>query len=1071
MESRIKYFFLTFILIIPITAWGQKEYTPVIADPLLQERRYALFPELDNQGIRCIASDPRSDLYWFGIQSGLASYDGFNWEFYGSDDGIDAPIDQILISRSKTVYAVNKNGLLKNQDGKWTQIFKMPSGLDLFPEQIIELMSGNIAVCSQIGLILTDFDKNYLLTTQGDWSLNPGYDSVFEFVEIPVENLSGGVYTSSTDVLEFSEGNIWVAMNGRDDKGEILMIHEQDILNQNIVEVNSLSAYFDLKLGDEQTIFKSSKEDIWVINHSNRVPAAKYSNGKWEYVYFGNQSNTDYYAENIVETPDSKIWISGLSQIFAMDTIGQWTKYNTENSSIKDIHINMHVGNYSDLWISGNKSNVYRIDLSQDKWIGYRGLNFQCETSDETLWFLEVEGNVVNSNNNDWRIIDKKIIGIDNAVSIYKASEDVIWVVGSDKGNAAVSYFKNGSWHQIVLNTLSWGVDYRAIFESKEGEIWIGASADINNSKNQFGGVVQIQNPYAHDRKIFHHKPFNSNGLGKTNLYGISQSKDGRIWTGGSLLSYWSNDQWHKMKDENLYDYVNDVYNDPNGVLYVGSRHHGLYVMKDDNWVNFTMDNDLNNNNIISISTNNKGDEIWLATIKGFSYFNGDFWINDIFPEEMTLAHEGGTIIHNNDGIWVSNSPREWKRRVFSGEIPSQSIKDRYGTYRFVKGTLAPDTQVDTYTELVSNQGNAVVYWSGKLFFNMTNNDQLLFSYKMDNNDWSAYSQENSHTFLSLKDGEHTFSVRAMDKVGNVDLTPASVVFSVAPPVWKEVWFILMVISFVLIIIYYQIQIHRKREKLERSNISLYKKSNELVKALDQLKHAQTKLVKNEKMATLGMLSAGVAHEINNPLNFIKGGIDALIELMKKNGDIDDTTTRLVSAINEGVRRANEIVKSLGKLSRQNEANTDLCDLHSILDDCVLILHGLIKNKIEIEKSYTDHEILIIGNEGRLHQAFLNILANSKQAIVDQGKICIDTTIEGGDTQIRISDTGMGISKESMSRIGEPFFTTKDSEHGTGLGMAITISIIEEHNGNLEIESELGKGTTIIINLPRKINE
>ncbi len=140
--------------------------------------------------------------------------------------------------------------------------------------------------------------------------------------------------------------------------------------------------------------------------------------------------------------------------------------------------------------------------------------------------------------------------------------------------------------------------------------------------------------------------------------------------------------------------------------------------------------------------------------------------------------------------------------------------------------------------------------------------------------------------------------------------------------------------------------------------------------------------------------------------------------------------------------------------------------MHAILDDCLLILRNQYKNRIEIRKQYTKVPYKFKGNEGKLHQAFLNILANADQAIKDKGVITIHTDIRNNVFQITISDTGQGIANDIIKQIFDPFFTTKDPGKGTGLGLSIAYDIIQEHNGLIKFESTVGEGTKVVIFLP-----
>jgi PAS domain S-box-containing protein len=243
--------------------------------------------------------------------------------------------------------------------------------------------------------------------------------------------------------------------------------------------------------------------------------------------------------------------------------------------------------------------------------------------------------------------------------------------------------------------------------------------------------------------------------------------------------------------------------------------------------------------------------------------------------------------------------------------------------------------------------------------------------------------------------------------------------------------------------------------------------NEELQYALQDLKETQQKLIQSEKMASLGVLTSGVAHEINNPLNFIQGGYFGLNHLLQgetlENGE---RIQKLLDGIKTGVDRTSAIVKSLNKFSRSNDSVDEDCVLKSIIEDTLVILHNQTKDRIEITKNCKEEKVVVKGNEGRLHQAFLNILQNAVQAIEGEGKIEIGSKSDDTHISVEISDNGSGIPEELLPQISDPFFTTKDPGKGTGLGLSITYSIIEDHEGTIEFESEVGKGTTVKISLP-----
>lgn len=294
-------------------------------------------------------------------------------------------------------------------------------------------------------------------------------------------------------------------------------------------------------------------------------------------------------------------------------------------------------------------------------------------------------------------------------------------------------------------------------------------------------------------------------------------------------------------------------------------------------------------------------------------------------------------------------------------------------------------------------------------------------------------------------------------------------------------------------------------EKKLQSMLDQEKKNRtELSDAMESLKSTQSKLVHSEKMASLGQLTAGIAHEINNPINFISSGmssmkmtIESLIEILEEYSRLDkgddpkkvkkdvielkedheydelmDEIDDLIKDINYGVARTVEIVKGLRVFSRLDEEEVKPANVNDNLDATLTLLRNKTKNRIKISKYYDENMKDIECYPGQLNQVFMNILSNGIQAIPEDrvdGELTIYTEYKDELVEIRIKDNGTGIPEDIKDRIWEPFFTTKAVGVGTGLGMSITYGIVEKHNGQIEFESEDGKGTEFVITLPKKV--
>ncbi len=289
-------------------------------------------------------------------------------------------------------------------------------------------------------------------------------------------------------------------------------------------------------------------------------------------------------------------------------------------------------------------------------------------------------------------------------------------------------------------------------------------------------------------------------------------------------------------------------------------------------------------------------------------------------------------------------------------------------------------------------------------------------------------------------------------------------------------------------------------EELMAVNEELYNQRNELEETLKKLQEAQKQLVQSEKMASIGVLTSGIAHEINNPINFINSGVVGLeletkeiIEAFKEYAEAykmlypnDETgllqrvgskynveksvlnIPKLIKAIRTGVDRTINIVKGLRTFSRLDDENKVEANIHDIISSVLTMLYNKYKNRITVETFFCEQN-QISCYPGKLGQLFLNIIMNSIQAIEDEGVIILRTEFEGANQRykISISDNGSGVPKNIMGKIFDPFFTTKPVGQGTGLGLSIVHGIVKDHNGEINVTSKVGEGTTFVIYLPK----
>ncbi|NOY62005.1 MAG: response regulator [Gammaproteobacteria bacterium] len=269
---------------------------------------------------------------------------------------------------------------------------------------------------------------------------------------------------------------------------------------------------------------------------------------------------------------------------------------------------------------------------------------------------------------------------------------------------------------------------------------------------------------------------------------------------------------------------------------------------------------------------------------------------------------------------------------------------------------------------------------------------------------------------------------------------------------------------------------------------------------VEELHKTQEQLMQNEKMAAIGQLAAGVAHEINNPVGFINSNLNSLVRyldnmvevidlyqvmepLLEEHGEviellrsvrtrfdldyIKQDVRELLDESIDGTARVKQIVQDLKEFSHVDEAEWQQADLHQGLDSTLNIVNNEIKYKAEVIKEYGDLP-LVECIASQVNQVFLNLLINAAHAIEEFGTITLRSGVRDGGAWVEVADSGKGISPEHLKRLFEPFFTTKPVGTGTGLGLSLSFGIVKKHGGRIDVQSEVGKGARFTVWLPLK---
>lgn len=264
-------------------------------------------------------------------------------------------------------------------------------------------------------------------------------------------------------------------------------------------------------------------------------------------------------------------------------------------------------------------------------------------------------------------------------------------------------------------------------------------------------------------------------------------------------------------------------------------------------------------------------------------------------------------------------------------------------------------------------------------------------------------------------------------------------------------------------------KLEKEKNELENANKEISKLNSALKAKMEELRRAQDQIIQTEKLAVAGRLAAGVSHELNNPIGIIINRIECILSEAREMG-VSDGLKRDLETIGRYAHKISMIVRDLSVFSRTTYSKPHFkqTDINDVLSDVFFLMDQKIDAKaVRFIKELFPEPLLVNGDPAKLEQVFINIIDNAIDAITDKGCIRVSTRGEGGFVRIEISDSGIGIPKEHLNKIYDPFFTTKEIGRGTGLGLPISHAIIREHGGSIEVESSVNKGSRFTITLPR----
>jgi signal transduction histidine kinase/ligand-binding sensor domain-containing protein len=1079
--------------------------------------------------VYAMAHDPFGSL-WISTDRGLTKYDGsefLNYNFFGrTENGAIEPIsDLIFDQKGKLIISTLVTGIYRLDITlgliEHFQIPKRFTRLDYDAEGKLWGVAG--------GLFMMDLEKRLISEvkmqseagvpvaygiksdSQGNLWIGLGQrigilDASQKSIRI-LGDAEGLIVRTAYDFMEDPEGNMWISAYSPGS-------YSVNLAKKTIQELGPDQGYFgrtaDVLLDEEKRLWLISEDTVRVLNLKESL---------MKKVVTGAVTRDNNFPSSSLIGKDGTIWIgTDKVGILMINPKGMLSDYFTLEDGIAS----------NDVW-GINEDSKGRV------WLGtYQGINIY-DPKKERIYLLQFPGGPTV---NDFR-------------QIYRIGEDQFFV-GMGRGFALVD---------LKVNTATWYDTRKAgittIFtgqKAADGKIWMGSgsgilvfdpstntftkldktnglSSDIafvvNQDKKKQIWVLTDSGVHLIDPKGETHRTLNqSKGLMTDYNSMLFESSQGEIIIGGDM-GFSIFDQEEKtithvsgktgISPPSLYDL-----NESKGRIHVGSE-NGIIVVErpeknapDALWrfSNFGKSSGLpyNDHNQATSFVTSTGQVWWgaapilvvnhqdpkidsippVVNIKGMNIMdqNPDF-LKPMFYQSQLAAE---------DTLWLSDFSKGWTK----SKLPSDTS---YLTQNKIQwDSISPGFRLPIGLKLPYNQNsfNFSFVNQGSL-----GRDMIVYRYILEGADleWSQISPKPaSRIYYNLEPGEYRFKVVTRGFNG-VWSEPASFEFLILPPWWRTWWAYLLFVS-VFGGLTYAI-VHVRSKWLQKENRVLEEKvthrTSQLNKTIEELKNTQTQLIQAEKMASLGELTAGIAHEIQNPLNFVNNFSEMNVELIEEmeeeleKGNLEEVKSLAndIKGNEEKImhhgKRADSIVKGMLMHSRSNTGQRELTDLNALADEFLrLSYHGIrAKDKSFNAEFKTDFDpqlpkVNVVTQD--LGRVILNLINNAfyacnerlvaskaepKKNLDSTGvssnyrpSVTVSTKYLGDQVEIRVKDNGNGIPESVKSKIFQPFFTTKPTGQGTGLGLSLSYDIVKAHGGELKVETKEGEGTEFSILLP-----
>ncbi|MCG8701818.1 MAG: response regulator [Bacteroidales bacterium] len=1053
--------------------YALKEYTPDYLHPLKEPWRWRQISNFENNNFVDFTLDSNKVL-WAVFQDSsniLRSYDGYAWQDYpiknlelaGLVVGVTAISDSIIINC--------KYDLIGFHEGRYSRLLNQ--GLE--EKHRVQIYAVH-SVWDTCFVALTNYGFLFKRKNQWYFYTEPRYEKAFQQrfphfnvlclpnEAIPAEKVSNYMIKLLAEVNSnqfwlfprFKERMILIVEN-TGDTAKPLKIKRKP--KSNGIPRFRFNAKI-VRLGNEYWIISAVKDNKITVYSDSEWKLLK-PNAPWDMM-------NGYYS--IVKMPDGHILIGSKGAIIDYYN-GKFQIINNTKATSRFLSPINFLRTPGGNLIVSNQFNMYIVDYNNYSWESYNNLVFQQETNDGSKWFISKDNQIVQHVDSKWIAYDETDGLIDAPLTVKVNSKGEVWCAGSHRQGAAFAYLKGNKWYKAVFDTMAVNFSQTSGFEDSEGNMWFGSAR--RTLPNKTGGVVRAKITNNGSLEIETYKTPRYIKAG----FSILPNGSMAAFTPYNMFAYnKEQNNWVEFKDIA----INSIAKTLDGNFWAVVKGRGFYPVANNSGID-DIPAYIANNRYSHVHISNK--ILWLVSNEDIKAFNGKNWVqNAVSPQFNVMINKIQIAGKNSPNTWLNMYPEGWiSRALFNG---SYYLKDSLMTIKIIADTLAPRMTMLQHSPTVDHNGNITVNWLGSDHYNCTMPDNLMYSYQLNNREWSEFDNKTSHTFLSLRPGMHSLRVRCMDNQFNISTKSISTQFTVLTPVYLRSWFITLIILLAATIVTLGIRGIKKNRKLRFLNQQL-ESANELLKEQQQEIISQQDKIYRSKLNFFTYIS----HEFRTPLTLILGPLKNLINSLEK--EENKKHAKLVQ------KSANQLLKLVSEIMDFRKLEDGHMQLGAqeteIISYCKEIIDAYsemaVRKKIDYRIETTSHRQVLWVDRNKFTKIIHNLISNAFKNTPEGGYIKIifsakelplnpqlknkleirDITNPLSDFfEITIEDSGIGIPKESIASIFNNFYQVHENDiHiSSGIGLALTKELVLLHKGELIVQSNINVGSCFTLRLP-----